>query len=149
MGKVRFAGGPGPNTIFWLHCAQTAYLTWLCKKVFVILCHFCPFTTPLMILTMKILKKMKKMPGYIILLYRNVYHEWRSDDIWFLKYKVWQTEIFDILGQFLPFQPLDNMENQNFNIEKKNTWRYYHFTHLHHKWQSYDVWFLRYGEWQK
>ena len=28
---------------------------------------------------------------------------------------------------------------------KKNTSRYYHFTHLHHKWQSYDVWFLRYG----
>ena len=28
---------------------------------------------------------------------------------------------------------------------KKNTWRYYHFTHLNHKWQSHDVWFLRYG----
>ena len=22
--------------------------------------------------------------------------------------------------------------------------RYYHFTHVCHKWQSYDVWFLRY-----
>ena len=38
-----------------------------------------------------------------------------------------------------------------FNIEKKSkfwkiekpTWRYYHFIHLPHKWQSYDVWFLR------
>ena len=58
--------------------------------------------------------------------------------------KVRQTGIFDILGHFLPFQPLDNLENQNFNIEI-NTWRYYHFTHLHHKWQSYDAWFLRYG----
>ena len=37
-----------------------------------------------------------------------------------------------------------NPENQNFKIEK-NTWRYYHFTHLHYKWQSYHVWFLRYG----
>ena len=55
-----------------------------------------------------------------------------------------QTENFVILGHFLPFQPLDNLENQNFNIEK-NTWRYYHFTYLHHKWQSYDAWFLRYG----
>ena len=27
-----------------------------------------------------------------------------------------------------------------------NAWRYYHFTNVHHKWQSYDVWFLRYGE---
>ena len=37
-----------------------------------------------------------------------------------------------------------NPENQNFKIEK-NTWRYYHFTHLHYKWQSYHIWFLRYG----
>ena len=28
---------------------------------------------------------------------------------------------------------------------EKNIWRYYHFIYLHHKWQSYDVWFLRYG----
>ena len=73
-----------------------------------------------------------------------MYHKWRSYDIWFLKYRVWQTEIFDILDRFLPFQPIHNLGNQNFNIEK-NTWRYYHFKHLHHKWESYDVWFLRYG----
>ena len=24
-----------------------------------------------------------------------------------------------------------------------NIWIYYHFTHVYHKWQSYDVWFLR------
>ena len=84
------------------------------------------------------------MPGDIILLYIHVYQKWRSYHTRLLKYKVWQTEIFDILGHFLPFQPLDNLENQNFNIEK-NTWRYYHFTHLHHKWQSYDIWFQRYG----
>ena len=84
------------------------------------------------------------MPGDIILLYIHVYHKWRSYDIWFLKYKVWQTEIFVILGHFLPFQPPHNPENQNFKIEKK-TWRYYHFTHLHQKWQLYDLWFLRCG----
>ena len=50
------------------------------------------------------------MPGDIILLYIHVYHKWRSYDIWFLKYKVWQTEIFVILGHFLPFQPLENPE---------------------------------------
>ena len=48
------------------------------------------------------------------------------------KYKVWQTEIFVILGHFLSFQTPDNPKNQNFKIEK-NTWRYYHFPHLHHK----------------
>ena len=62
----------------------------------------------------------------IILLYILVYHKWRSYDIWLLKYKVQQTEIFVILDHFLPFQPPDNPENQNFKIEK-NTCRYYHF----------------------
>ena len=42
----------------------------------------------------------------------------KSYDMWFLKYKVRQTEIFDIFGHFLPFQSLDNLESQNFNIEK-------------------------------
>ena len=56
-----------------------------------------------------------------------------------------KTEIFVILGSFLSFHPPDNAENQSFKIVK-NTWRYYHLTHLHHKWQSYDAWFLRYGD---
>ena len=58
-------------------------------------------------------KKILKMPGDIILLYIHVHNKWRPCDIWFMKYKVQQTEIFDILGQHL-----DNLENQNFNIEK-------------------------------
>ena len=29
-------------------------------------------------------------------------------------------------------------------MNEKTIWRYYYFTHVHHKWQSYDVWFLRY-----
>ena len=41
-----------------------------------------------------------------------------------------------------PFNPTDNLENQDLNIQK-NTWTYYHFTNLHHKWQSYNVSFLR------
>ena len=73
---------------------------------------FCPLTPPphtlpplLMIPKIKILKKkMKKMPGNIILLYTNVYHKRKSYDIWFLKYKVRLTEIFVILGHFLPCQ---------------------------------------------
>ena len=69
----------------------------------------------------KILKKMKKMTGDIILLCKHVYHKWRSYDIWFPKYKARQTEIFDILGHFLPFQLHDNLENQNFNIEKSTS----------------------------
>ena len=114
-------------------------------------CHFeaifCPFTNPppLMILKFKILKKKKKkMPGDTILLYIHVYHKWRSYDICFLKYKVRQTEISVILGHFLPVQLPDNPEKWNFKIEK-SIWRCYRSAHVHHKWQSDDVWFLRYG----
>ena len=89
-------------------------------------------------------KKMKKTPGDIILSHIYVHHKWRSYDTWFLKYKLQQTEVFVILGNFLPFQPNGKLENQNFEIEK-NTSRCYHSTYLHHKWQLYDVWFLRYG----
>ena len=31
---------------------------------------------------------------------------------------------------------------------KTNDWRCYPFTNVYHKWQSYDVWFLRYRAWQ-
>ena len=51
---------------------------------------------------------------------------------------------FVILGHFLPFDPPNNPKNQNFEKMKKSTWRYHHFTQVYHKWQSYDIWFLRY-----
>ena len=41
------------------------------------------------------------------------------------------------------FSPLTTQKIKILKL-KKNTWRY-HFTHLHHNWKSYDVWFLRYG----
>ena len=47
---------------------------------------------------------------------------------------------------FCPFTPLTT---QKIKILKKwkKAWRYYHFTQVYHKWQSYDVWFLRYEAW--
>ena len=61
-----------------------------------------------------------------------------------------QTEFFVISDRFLLFYHPNDSENQNFEKMKKktnnnNTWRYYHFTHVYHKCQSYGVWFLRYG----
>ena len=47
---------------------------------------------------------------------------------------------------FCTFTPLTT---QKIKIYKKNAWRYYHFTHMYHKWQSYDVWLLRYWVWQR
>ena len=68
-----------------------------------------------------------------------------NHDIWFLL-MCGRQKFLSFWAIICPFSP-DNLENQNFKIEK-NTWRCYHFTHSHHKWQSYDVWFLRYEVWQ-
>ena len=62
--------------------------------------------------------------------------------------EIWSaTDIvfFAILARFLPFYSPIDPENQNFEKIKKKSWRYYHFTNVYHKWQSYDVLFLRYG----
>ena len=61
---------------------------------------------------------------------------------------------WDIRQSFLSFWaifcPLTLLTVQKIKILKKmknqkNTWRYYHFTYVYHKWKSYNVWFLRYG----
>ena len=41
-----------------------------------------------------------------------------------------------------PYRP----RKSKFWKNEKFTRRYYHFTNVYQKWQSYDVWFLRYGE---
>ena len=48
---------------------------------------------------------------------------------------------------FCLFIPLTT---QNIKILKKckKTWRHYHFTHMYHKWKSYDISFLGHGVWQ-
>ena len=48
---------------------------------------------------------------------------------------------------FCPFTPLTTRQIKILK-KRKNTGKYYHFTHAYHKWQSYDVWFLRYDAWQ-
>ena len=115
-------------------------------------CHFRPvfvllppIRPPNDIKQSKFWKKKKKWKKCMDI-YINVYHKWTSYDIWFLKCKVRQTS-FCHFGSFFAFQCPDNPESQNFKIEK-STRRYYHFTHLYHTWQSYDVCFLRYGAWQ-
>ena len=71
-------------------------------------------------------------------------HKSRSYDVWFLRYKVQRTKFFAILSHFLPFDPLNNPKSQNFEETKKKDWRYYDFILVCYKWQSYDVWLLRY-----
>ena len=92
---------------------------------------------------------MKKFARDIIILPKitiiwYIVHEIRSEPDW----------IFCHFGSFLALLPLFappsiDPENKNFEEKKKKPWRYYHFTNAYQKWQSYDVWFLRYGEQRK
>ena len=70
--------------------------------------------------------------------------------VWCMVLKIWSIadRIFSHFGPFYALLPPNNLENQNFEKMKKNNWRYHHFTKVYHKWQSYDVWFLRYEAWQ-
>ena len=53
--------------------------------------------------------------------------------------------MFCHFGLFFALSPHWRPRKPKFWKVEENTWRYYHLTHEHHKWQSYDVWFLRYG----
>ena len=83
---------------------------------------------------------MKIKPGDIISL-----HLCTINDIWFLRYGVWQNFCL-FCAIFSPFTPLTT---QKLKVLKwKNNWSYYHFTHVYQRWQSHDLWLLRYGAWQ-
>ena len=71
---------------------------------------FCRFTTQLTP-KFKIWKKCTERPGDIIFLHMC---KWRSCDVWFLRYKAQKTEFLVILGHFLPSDPPNNLNNQNF-----------------------------------
>ena len=64
--------------------------------------------------------------------------------IWCMVPEIWSVEdrIFCHFGLFFVFLPYNNPKNKFWTTEKI-TLRY-HFTYVYHKWQSNDVWFLRY-----
>ena len=96
---------------------------------------FCPFR-PLKTWKIKILK-LKKTLGDIII--------WRictiNDN--HIMYGSWDKNFCHSWLSFVLLPPYGPTKSKFFKNEK-NIWRYYHFTNAFHKWQSYDVWFLRY-----
>ena len=69
-----------------------------------------------------------------------------------MMYGFWNIErdsvmdiIFCHLGLFFAFFPPLQPKTSKFWKTGKTTRRYYPITHVYHKWQSYDVWFLRHG----
>ena len=66
-----------------------------------------------------------------------------------LKIKIWkECQVTPLLllfwAIFCTFTLLATWKIKIVKNEKK-AWRYYNFTLAYHKWQSFDVWFLRYG----
>ena len=70
-----------------------------------------------------------------------------------MMYASWDMEYYSHLSLsfwaiFCTFTSLTTLKTKIWkNI--KNPLRYYPFTHMHHTWRWYDVWFLRYRAWQK
>ena len=83
---------------------------------------------------------MKKMPGDIIILHMCTINDNH------MMYGSWDMECDgrNFLSFWTIFCTFTLLTSQKLKIKKKekNTWEYY-FTHVHQKWQSYDVWFLK------
>ena len=57
-------------------------------------------------------------------------------------------QILCYFGPFFALLPSLKTKKSKFWKNEKNTTRYYHFTQVYHKWQSYDVLILRHEAWQ-
>ena len=102
--------------------------------------HFLLFhATPLKIYKIKTLKKWKRHLE-ILSFYTCVP---KITIIWCMLPEIWSVTdiIFWCFGLFFALITILKIE---FEKKYKNIWGYYPFTHVYHKWRSYDVWFLRY-----
>ena len=73
-----------------------------------------------------------------------MYHKWQSYDAWFWDVEHNRQNFLSFWTIFCPFTPLITWKIK-FLKKGKRPWRYYRFTHVYNKWQSNDLWFLRYG----
>ena len=66
--------------------------------------------------------------------------------IWSMVLEIWSAtdRIFSHFGPFFAFLTHKQPRKSKILKNEKNARRYHHFTQVYHKWQSYDVWFLRY-----
>ena len=126
-----------------MHHKWQSYDVWFLRygaqqtECFVILDHFLPFY-PLMDPQNQNFRKMNNTPEDIIILQMCTINDSHK------MYGSWDMKCNRHNFLFFALLPPNNPKNQNFEKLKKNAWRYYHFTHLYHNWQSNDVWFLRY-----
>ena len=79
--------------------------------------HFLPFCPPNDLKNQNSEKLKKK--AHLEISFYHVDHMWQSYNVWFLRYGSQGTEIFVILGHFLPFYPTNKQQNLNFEKWKK------------------------------
>ena len=109
-------------------------------EFFVILGHFLPFDPPNNPKNQNFEKTKKAWRYYNFTL---VYCKCWSYDVWLLRYQVWQTEFFVILGFFfLPFYRPNNPENQNFEKNEKRLGDIIilHMSTMNQNHMMYDSW---------
>ena len=88
-------------------------------------------------------KSLKNICVDIIMLYIYVYYKWRSCDIWFLKYNVWQTEILSFWAIFCFFKPLTTQKIKILKLKK--TPGYIIIVHIHtinNNHMIYSFWYM-------
>ena len=115
--------------------------------------HFGPFSPfypppPLTTQKIKILKKWKKASRDTIIQYT-----WcvpKIMIIWCMLPEIWSVthNFLSFWAILFPFVSLKTLKIEIWKNIKK-TWRYYPFTHVYHKWRSYDVSFLKYKAWER
>ena len=71
--------------------------------------------------------------------------------LWYMVPEIWRANdwIFCHLGPFFVLLPPWQTKKLKFWKIENNTCKYYHFSHLYHKWQLYDVSFLGYEVWHR
>ena len=108
------------------------------QKFFVILGHFCPFS-PLTTQKIKFLNWKKHLE--ILSFYTFAPH---MAIIWCMAPEIWSAidRIFRHSGPLFALLPPYGSRKSKFWKHEKNSRRYYHFTNVHHKWQS-----MMYGSW--
>ena len=113
----------------WYHLQFLKYRAWQTK-----ICNFRSFCAllPRITLKTKILKKWKKWLKIFYTCTKNRIHRCVVPEI--------QSEtdrIFSRFGAFFALSPHYESAKSKFGKNEKNTWRYYWFTTVHHKWQLY------------
>ena len=84
--------------------------------------------------------KNEKIPGYIIILHICII----NDNHMMIDMARDRQNFLSFWTVFSPFTPYGPRKSKLWRNET-NSWRYYHFANVYHKWQSYDIWFLRYA----